>query len=260
MSFPIFVINLDRDTRRMESVRAQLAAMALPFERIPGVLGSAMTAADLARDYDDGKAKWRMSRSLTPAEIGCALSHINAYRAIVARRIQAALVLEDDVVLPADLGALLASCAAHVDARRPAVWLLTAADVEESGPAVFEASTKHALHRFRSGFAAGAYVVTLAGAQALLVELYPAGDVADCWERLSRFRVVDIFAFVPSPVRIDMEQFGSSTLADFHRIYGGGRLSDRLSYKLRRARALASEPLIAFWRRHFRPYAGVKLL
>jgi glycosyl transferase family 25 len=258
MSVPIFVINLDRDTQRMEWMRAQLVAMGLPFERISGVLGSAMNDAELARDYDDGKAKWRRARSLTPAEIGCAMSHIKAYREIVARGIEAALVMEDDVVLPAELGVLLASCAAHVDAKRPEVWLLTAASVNESVRSVFESTTGHSLRRFRSGFAAGAYVVTLTGAQALLAELYPVGDVADCWERLVRFRVVDIFAFAPNPVWIDMERFGSSTVADFRRIYGENRLSRTLSFRLRRARAVVSEPLMAFWRRRFRPYAGVK--
>ena len=35
----IYVINLDRDTERLASISANLAALGLPFERLPAVIG-----------------------------------------------------------------------------------------------------------------------------------------------------------------------------------------------------------------------------
>ena len=36
---PIYVINLDRDVERMASLAGSLAALGLPYRRIPAVLG-----------------------------------------------------------------------------------------------------------------------------------------------------------------------------------------------------------------------------
>jgi Glycosyltransferase family 25 (LPS biosynthesis protein) len=45
---------------------------------------------------------------------GCALSHLRVYQAMLADGLDSALVLEDDVILPADLGSLIDAVAGHL--------------------------------------------------------------------------------------------------------------------------------------------------
>jgi glycosyl transferase family 25 len=253
----IFVINLEKDAARRASITGQLSALGLPFELVPGVLGSALSAAELALHYDDGKAKWRMARSLLPAEIGCALSHVNVYRMMVARDIPFALVLEDDVSLPGGLGEVLDACAAVVDPRRPQVWLLSPAEGWPGGPGERALGTQHILSRYRGGFYTSSYLLTACAAKALLAELYPIGDVADCWRRLNQYRVVDLHVVSPPVIRQDHERFGSSTTLDYYARVDRG-LRSTLLYKLRRARAILRDAFYAPYRRRWRPYSGLR--
>ena len=101
---PIVVINLDADAQRMEFMAAQLTRLNLAFERFSAVAGT--TLPESVRGYfpreEDG------SGFLSRGEIGCYASHLAVYQKIADGRIAApALVLEDDVELPEDLGLLL---------------------------------------------------------------------------------------------------------------------------------------------------------
>jgi glycosyl transferase family 25 len=254
----IFVINLEKDTARRASITGQLNVLGFPFELVSGVLGSALTAGDLARHYDDGKAKWRMARSLLPAEVGCALSHVNIYRMMLAHGIPFALILEDDVSLPRELGEILGACAALLDKRRPEVWLLSPADGRREVPSERTVGPRHVLLPYHRGFYTSSYLLTLSAAKALLAELYPIGDVADCWGRLSRYRVVDIGVLSPAVIHQDQEQFGSSTTLDYHAVIDR-KLGSMLLYKLRRMRAIVRDAVYAPYRRRWRPYAGLAL-
>src|SRR5262245_49374352 len=107
---PAFFINLARDVDRRRFVEAQLAAAGIAAERFAGVEGADLPT-QLARYF-------LLDSSLTPAQIGCSASHLAIMRAIVDRNIDAAIVLEDDAVLPANLCALVN----EVLAALPAGW------------------------------------------------------------------------------------------------------------------------------------------
>jgi len=253
----IFVINLEKDGARRASITGQLSALGLPFELVSGVLGSALSAAEVALHYDDGKAKWRMARSLLPAEIGCALSHVNVYRMMLTRDIPFALVLEDDVSVPRELGEILEACARLLDKRRPEVWLLSPAEGRRGVAGERAVDTRHVVLPYRGGFYTSSYVLTSSAANALLAELYPIGDVADCWTRLNRYRVVDIGVLSPPVIHQEQERFGSSTTLDY-RTNTDRRPGSTLVYKLRRMRAIVRDAIYAPYRRRWRPYGGLE--
>jgi glycosyl transferase, family 25 len=101
---PIFLINLDRDLDRLAVMRGALDGLGLAFERVPAVLGLAMPA--WVRPYflnPDGT----IASTLRRGEVGCYASHLVVARRIVDDAIPFALVLEDDLALPADFPALL---------------------------------------------------------------------------------------------------------------------------------------------------------
>ena len=87
--------------------------------------------------------------------------------------------------------------------------------------------------------------------------LYPGGNVAGCWRRLVRHRVVDIQVVLPEVVVQDQAAFGSSTTEDDRFKFDGRNVPRWLLYKGRRACWLALDSGVACYRRCFNPYLGV---
>lgn len=254
----IFVINLEKDQARRESIAKQLQDLNLEFEVIKAVYGANLSPEERQRDYDDGKAKWLRSRTLAPAEIGCAMSHINVYKLMAERQLQAALILEDDVVLPSNLKELLNDCTSALDTQLALVWLLSPATGDRQSGVSTQINKDYLLLPYQAGYFASSYLLTLPAAQALHKELYPVGDYADCWPLMHRYRVVDLFVFEPPVIEQDQEQFGSSTTVGIQ----GLTLNDylpKIIYKARRLRSVLWEFFYAPYRKWLRPYAGIKL-
>lgn len=94
MQLPIFYINLSSRPDRREHVERQLQALGLSGTRI-----EAVTAAECG-DVPGSP--------LSPGELGCSRSHQKIWRLLDEAGIPAALILEDDVLLSAQLPAVLA--------------------------------------------------------------------------------------------------------------------------------------------------------
>ena len=99
--FQTFVINLDKDTDRLQFMDAQLARCNINYHRQTAILGReyAYTPAE----YDESLAVEKGGHALLPGEIGCALSHALVLEKIVTEKIPYTLVLEDDVELPKNI-------------------------------------------------------------------------------------------------------------------------------------------------------------
>lgn len=243
-----FVINLERDVARREHMVAQMAALAMPFEWIRAIHGASLPAAVRAEHYDEARAKWRRGRALTPSEIGCALSHIKAYRTMVVRGIELALILEDDVDIPAAAVPLISELARVLPSDEPLVCLLSEAEVVPGGALTPLLDGQYSLGRFRSGYYASSYIVTKAAAEVLANALYPVSDVADRWEWLQRRGIVDILAVQPPAITQDQARFGTSTAPEIDNLLRDRRTTLPL-YKLRRARNLIWDELEIMLRR-----------
>ncbi len=100
-SYAVAVINLDRNPERLAELRRGFSRSAPPLHRIPGVLGSALPDSEMRRLGGDPGMR---------GTLGCFLSHVAAWRWMLASGLSHCLVVEDDVValldLPARLGVL----------------------------------------------------------------------------------------------------------------------------------------------------------
>lgn len=107
--FDVLVINLDGSDERLESVRHMLDSEAVPWRRMPAVDGR-HGMPEGAYSYDQASAIIRHDRPLNTGEIGCYLSHIKALGMFLEGQAEYAVVLEDDIDIPAgtfrDLGAI----------------------------------------------------------------------------------------------------------------------------------------------------------
>lgn len=105
-----YVINLARSPDRRAHITAELRKAKVDYEIITGVDGRDL---DL---HDQGTIDPALfARSSWPAGMaGCALSHLRVYQKMIADGLDTALVFEDDVTLPRDLGSLADTLAGHL--------------------------------------------------------------------------------------------------------------------------------------------------
>lgn len=96
----IVFINLDRATERRAFMADQAAQLGLTFERVRAIEASEITTDQTAR------LNGRWERPLSPAELGCFLSHHALWEEIAAGAVPM-LVLEDDAVLSRRLAVAL---------------------------------------------------------------------------------------------------------------------------------------------------------
>ncbi|CAM4185292.1 glycosyltransferase family 25 protein [Pseudoalteromonas byunsanensis] len=100
---PIFLINLEQSSERLEKSIARLALQNFTCERISGVYGKALSDIELIKNYQPLLNKKLFYRPLSKGEIGCYMSHRKAWQAIVDRKLPYAIVLEDDFKITGNL-------------------------------------------------------------------------------------------------------------------------------------------------------------
>ena len=97
-----YVINLARSVDRRAHITAELKKTGLDYQIVTAVDGSDLDLSD-PTVVDPSL----MTKTVSMAgAAGCALSHLIAYKKMIADGLDEALVLEDDVILPPDLGIL----------------------------------------------------------------------------------------------------------------------------------------------------------
>lgn len=107
----VYVINLDRDAKRMAEMAQQCEALGIPFKRVPAVDGRKVAPHVLRQ-----MATPFCQSFCTPSMIGCALSHMRVWKAVLRAGYARVLVLEDDAVLVPDFRDRLARALVDVPA------------------------------------------------------------------------------------------------------------------------------------------------
>jgi glycosyl transferase, family 25 len=160
-----WVINLDRAPERWARVSARLAQVGLPVTRWPAVDARAFTPAQQGL-LDVQAFGQKHGMTPLPGELGCYLSHVEVMRALLASPAQAALVLEDDVLiterLPEALRGLL---------RHPERWDMVKLSAVHSGtprPVLEVAPGQQLAVMFSRCTGSSAYLMNRRAAQAYL--------------------------------------------------------------------------------------------
>jgi glycosyl transferase, family 25 len=106
-----YVINLARSRDRYAHMVSELEKTDLEYEFVAAVDGRELDISDPTLVSIDELS----TRSVFPANSAASvLSHIRCYERIIAAGLDAALVLEDDAILPADINSLADSVAAQL--------------------------------------------------------------------------------------------------------------------------------------------------
>ena len=163
-----WVINLDRDVERLARITQQLAPTGLAWTRLSAVYGRELPAAEQARLLDRDAYRRKHGMEPAPGELGCYLSHVAVYRALLASPHAAALVLEDDVLLTPALVPVLRALMDHAER-----WDMVKLSAVHSGTPqpVLDLGDGHRLAVMLSRCTgSSAYLVNRQAAQAYLAE------------------------------------------------------------------------------------------
>lgn len=99
MTFDIFLINLDRSTHRLEDVKKSMFELGLEFKRISAIDGQTVSNDEVNAVYSDQLNRQRYHYNLTLGEIACYMSHRKAWQTFLDSGLDAAVIMEDDIVL-----------------------------------------------------------------------------------------------------------------------------------------------------------------
>jgi glycosyl transferase family 25 len=162
-SYPAYYINLAKAVARRDFMEAQFHRLGLAAERVDAVPTADIDPALLARASDPRHYFW-----LTPGELGCNLSHLEALSRFQQTGAPYGLVFEDDAVISGRLPELLAALPTlalpvdlvKIETFNIPIWL---------EPAPIGRIGAFALRRAR-GWSAGAagYIVSQRGAARIL--------------------------------------------------------------------------------------------
>lgn len=201
-----YLINLDRNPKRLAFMRRQLDALDLPYERFPAVCGKTLSPAARAAGFSSVRSFIASKKRMSAAEVGVALSHVGCYRRLLAADAPMALVLEDDVVLEPGFRETLARVGRFLDPAKPQVVVL-------SGYGVADAATRPEEIRAESSiWCADAYCLTRTAAALLLKANDPVITVADSFKRWHRRFGLELYRALPATVRQDNVTFASENL------------------------------------------------
>jgi glycosyl transferase family 25 len=192
----ILVINLAKAVARRRLMQAQLDVPGMPPHRFVDALeGGALTSDQLAELYDEPTARL-ICGPLTLPEIGCAASHLAVYRLVVSKGMPLAVVLEDDALLGVKFLSVLERLGSRIDPAVPQAVLLSHV-VRYSGWGARKLDKIHRLCRPYEAYGAHGYVITQAGARAMVRALARVRTVADDWRYFAAEKILKVLAVVP---------------------------------------------------------------
>lgn len=176
-----YVINLERSPDRRAHMTAELKKVGLDYEFVPGCDGRYLDLSDRSVFTEELIAK-----SPFPANHGATvLSHIRCYERMIAQGRDTALILEDDVLLPADVDVLTDAVAAYLKGSEVALLGFSSphpVQLAREGAVQLPSGRMLALPidpwQVRS---ANAYLITREACERMIKALVPLRTCADEW-------------------------------------------------------------------------------
>lgn len=234
--FPIFLINLKASADRRMAATEQLARVGLSPTIVEAVDGRALAPAEVARLVDAAGRLRRAPKPLSPAEVGCYLSHRAVLERIVAEDIPQALVLEDDLLATDELPSVLDAIATRPMPPYDMIKLGISEPQTKAFTPIIPLTGASALVRHHNVVNSNlAYVITRAGAQRFLTYGDPIRYPVDVAMNRAWRHGLDILAVRPWPV-LPNPAFASTIGGDrFEEAASPGSLSQRLERRARKA-------------------------
>ena len=214
----------------MASMTRQLNQLGLPFERFPCVVGRNLSQEEFCRRYDDRLTRLVLCRSMTPGEVGAALTNLEIYTRMIRDNIPYAMILEDDVIIQEGFCETLEAITSWLDAGRRQIFLLSEDLALQD---TFPLANGAVAGKLRAGSKSSAYIITQRAARAVLQWQTPVRGLPDQWNRMMLYGLAQIYGLAKPVAVQDQVRFASSIgEARFHLVAQAG--IGRVVFKLKR--------------------------
>lgn len=198
----IYCINLERSKERQQNMQAQFERLALPVEFINAVDGRALSSTEVAAIYSKWRTRFCHGKDLSRGEIGCALSHIEFYRRVVAENAPG-FVFEDDVELGHEVKSALEKIESFL-AGNKAPCLVQLPGLDRDLPQCGSDNPTDAFAKVSSAIGAYAYGVNPAAASLLLKAFSPIKFPIDYYRYLIKHYGLNFYVYNSKPISVDM--------------------------------------------------------
>ncbi|MCB0762812.1 MAG: glycosyltransferase family 25 protein [Flavobacteriales bacterium] len=183
-AFPIYIINLKRESRRRAFMEKQLASLGIEAIFVDAIDSRTFTGETITHLADAG-ALAKHPQWLNDGAVACACSHGKAYNMFLETGAPLALFLEDDVHLPKNLSEVLDGIVSYRFPERHVVLLhflaFKTAKFSRATGRNFGTFTAYAPTDLSAPTTAAAYVLDRAAAKSLSTYNYPVCIPADAW-------------------------------------------------------------------------------
>ncbi|MGN6578183.1 MAG: glycosyltransferase family 25 protein [Nocardioides sp.] len=205
-----YVVNLARSQERRAHMLRELRRVKLDYEFIEAADGRDLDLSD-ADLVDPGFVR---KGAFWAGVVGCSLSHLWIYAEVLKDDADLALILEDDVVLPIDITALVDAVAVNLVGAEAVLLHHHRRGRAERGESYrFLRGSSVSLPGSRTLAApadvgdlagTGAYLITREACARMLKEMLPVRARADDWEFFCERGALDnVRCVIPMPVRAD---------------------------------------------------------
>jgi glycosyl transferase, family 25 len=208
-----YVVNLARSADRRSSIMAGLERVGQDYEIFTAVDGQALDFSD--PDVSNQLLPGFLDK-FRPGEAGCALSHINVYRKILADGLDRALVLEDDVIPLPELPDIAEAAAGCLEGAEVALLCFDSSENEVVRLSRRDAIDLPAGRQLVSPLEVGqllstaGYVITRKACERMIKLAVPIQTKADDWALFRQIGALDrVRCVVPLGVHKD-PGFGST--------------------------------------------------
>lgn len=215
-NFQVFIISLERAEERREYMRNLAANLGLTATIISAIDGKNLRPEHRAR-YNSERARAIYGCEMSDNEIACYLSHLSIYSKMIEKRIDVALVLEDDISSVADLKPIVEEVLTLPKSSWQVVRLQSskknvrlATDKRHTGDAVARIGERE-IFRLRTGVLGGcAYLIRLGAASAMLARSEHIDMPID--QTLDRYWENGIIPYVMRPMPVWHEDLFESEI------------------------------------------------
>jgi glycosyl transferase, family 25 len=177
---------------------AQLGKIGIHYEIVEAVDGRDLDLTN-TRLFDPAA-----DGSFHRGAFGCALSHLAVYRKVLADGQDAALVLEDDIIPPADLGPLIDATAQNMAGAEVVLLNFRSYDAHFTKAGWIELpSARHLIQVVDKGspWSTAAYLITREACARMARTVLPVRILADNWASFYREGALDrVRCVVPMPI------------------------------------------------------------
>ena len=194
----IYCINLERSKERRRNMQAQFDKLSLPVEFINAIDGRALSNGEVAEVYSKWRTRFCSGKGLSRGEIGCALSHIEFYKRVIADN-SPGFVFEDDVELGGEVKNALAKIELFLsNAKAPC--LIQLPGLNRDMPQNAEGD----IVKVSIAMGTYAYGVNPAAAELLLKSFSPIKFPIDYYGHLIKHYGLNFYVFIDKTISVDM--------------------------------------------------------